>query len=236
MNIACIAAAGIGARTKSALPKQFVPIAGKPMIVYSVEKFLSVNQIDYILIAVSEKYLNYAEKTIGEFISFSEKISLVKGGETRGETIKSLLSSAEKFFRPAENDIILTHDAARPFVSEKIIIDNILAAEKYGVCGTAVPASDTIFRVNNGEISSIPPRNEMYAAQTPQSFKFGLYKQAMKKIERSQLEAATDCCKIFQSCGFKVNIVEGSAENFKITSPTDFALAENVAAKIFSRP
>ena len=149
-----------------------------------------------------------------------DRISVIEGGSTRNETIMNSIKYIESEGKLDENTIIVTHDSVRPFVTGRIIAENIEACEKHGACDTVIPATDTIVESQNGlQISSIPQRSLMYQGQTPQSFK------ALKLKEKDIL---TDAAKIFIMKGEPVALVDGETHNIKITYPYDLRIAKSL--------
>ena len=125
------------------------------------------------------------------------------------------------------DDIILTHDAVRPFINKRIIADNIEAARKYGACNTVVPAVDTLVQSADGRfINAIPVRSEFYHGQTPQSFNVRTLLELYENLTEEQFENFTDACSVFVSAGRNVFLVEGDRNNIKLTYPEDMEKAE----------
>lgn len=230
MVIAGIVAGGTGSRMgNSAVPKQFLEIRKKPIIIHTIEKFLVSENIDYIVIGVHSDWLDYMEDLIKKYLNDEERIVVTAGGTHRNDTIYRIVQKANEVWNVTEDTVFVTHDAVRPFVSLKIIEDNVRAAEKYGVCDTVISATDTIVRSSNNEyITDIPVRNEMYQGQTPQSFKYGIFKEVYESMSEEELNIATDACKMFFLRDHKVELVEGSVLNFKITYPFDLKMAKTM--------
>lgn len=217
-----ICAGGQGTRLNSDIPKQFLLLNGKPVIAYSAEKFLQFEGIDKIFIAVSEDYFEYTRQLFP-----NKKIEIVKGGQTRSETVEILVRECEKR-GGSDDDILITHDAARPFLSNKMISECLEAARECGASGTAVPATDTVLRCENGFVTSAPPRSEMFLAQTPQCFRVGIFNQVWNSLSEEEREWATDICGMFFRAGVNVKIVKGDERCFKITVREDLQRAENL--------
>lgn len=225
-----ICAGGQGTRFKSKAntdtPKQFLLLGGKPVISYSVEAFLRCKEIEKIFAAVSEEYISSTEKLFQD-----SRVKIIKGGTSRGETVELLARECEKYPGASENDILVTHDAARPFVTADVIRRSVEAARTYGASGTALPASDTVLECRDGFAAGAPPRSEMYLAQTPQCFKIGLFKDIWGKLSEAEKAAATDVCGMFCRAGAAVRIVEGDKDCFKITFWGDMERAEALLKK-----
>lgn len=216
MVYAGICASGNGTRFGGALPKQFVELNGKPVIAYSVEELLKWEELKRIYIAVSREYADYC----GELFS-DPRIRVIEGGEIRSETVALLAEAAMREPNAHENDVMLTHDAVRPFVGLETMKRCARAAEIYGVSGTAIAAVDTVLRCKDGFVTEAPPREEMLLAQTPQCFRLGMFKEAWGTMTKQEREAATDVCGMFYRKGFRVRIVEGEKQGGKITVKED---------------
>ena len=233
MVTAAIAAGGSGHRMGTETPKQFLEIAGVPVIIRTISVFLENPLIDHIIVGIHPGWCEHLNGLIEIYIKDSSKISVIAGGADRNGTICNMVEKAAESFSLCDDDIFLTHDAARPFVESRIIAANIDAAGKYGVCTSAIAAADTILRcTEDGFVRDIPARREMYQCQTPQSFKYGLFKKVVSQLSEEELAAATDVSGLFLLMGYEVKIVEGSINNFKITYPEDLERAESLARKI----
>ena len=230
MVIAGIVAGGIGKRMgNSSVPKQFLEIGGKPVIIHTVEKFLVSPDIDNIVIGVHVDWVDYLGDLLRKFIpeQMLKLVAVTEGGNNRNETIDKILQKASSLWEISNDTIFVTHDAVRPFVSLEIIAENVKAAKEYGVCDTVVGATDTIVQSSNHKwISEMPVRNEMYQGQTPQSFQYGLFKEVYASMTDEELELVTDACKLFYLRNKLVYLVEGSNMNFKITYPFDLKMAK----------
>lgn len=223
MVYAAVLAGGSGTRMGGGIPKQFAEISGRPVIARSVDAFFESGLVDRIFVAVPEKYFDYTVKLMrGSFDNFIPEI--VVGGKNRNETLYNVLKAIGTV---GDNDIILTHDAVRPFIDKRIIEENISSAAIYGACNTVVPATDTVLRSGDGRfINSIPPRAEMYSGQTPQTFNAKKLFSYYEKMSESDMARFTDACSVFVENGEKVFLVSGSSDNIKLTYPGDMERAE----------
>ena len=221
MNIGVILAAGLGSRMGSDLPKQFLPLDGKPILVHSVQRFAACEAIDEIVLAVPKTYLSYTKDILAQYFP-DRSFYLIAGGHDRSETLCRLVDFIFETFAVDENTILVTHDGVRPYVTERMILENIEAAKACGACNTVVPAVDTILISEDGAyITSVPDRNLLYHAQTPQSFSAAKLKKLLDRLSLAQLSHMTDGCSVFVACGEPVRLVRGSSENIKITYPSD---------------
>ena len=234
MNIAAILAGGSGLRMGTDIPKQFLEIEGIPVIIRSIMAFMKVSEIDSIIVSVSADYVEYTEKLIERFISPNKEIYVITGGKTRGDTLFGVLSFMKKK-GILEDSVVLTHDAVRPFITDRIILENIEAAKKYGACNTAVAAVDTMLLSEDGSfISSVPDRNKLFHAQTPQSFDAKRLYDMIEKTPSDVFEAFTDGCSVFSYYGERVFLVKGETYNIKITYPDDIVRAGGIVRQYFN--
>jgi 2-C-methyl-D-erythritol 4-phosphate cytidylyltransferase len=224
MNIALILAAGSGTRMGNAdKPKQFLPIYGKPLMIHTIEAFEINDDVDKIVIVTNEQYIDQVKVWCKQY-DLAKVKAVVSGGNERQISVYNGLQ-AVKNIASSNDDVILIHDAARPLISQRIITDNIRVCEKYDAVDTVIKASDTIVRsINEESISDIPARNELYQGQTPQSFKLSLILDAHEYVKTHEVNNVTDDCKLVLSLGKEVRLVEGSKQNFKITTFDDLMM------------
>ena len=228
MIYAGILAGGIGSRMNiSNIPKQFLNIGDKPIIIHTIEKFLLCNKIDKIYVGVNPDWNSYLVDIVDKDYNYlSEKIVVVDGGKDRNSTILNIISAIEKDNGLSDEDILITHDAVRPFVSIKMIEENIDNCKKYNIIDTVVSSEDGKF------ISSIPDRKTMFQGQTPQTFKINKFMEYYNKLSEEEKNILTDACKIFVLNGEKVFLVNGDFSNIKITTVTDLKIAKAMLMEI----
>lgn len=228
MIYAVIAAGGIGSRMgNKEKPKQYLKIKDKPIIVHTVEKFYVNSYFEKVIILCPEQWVNYTKDIIAKYLPENDRVLVLKGGSTRNETIMNAVKYIEETDGLDNETIIVTHDAVRPFVSARIIDENVEAALKYGATDTVVPATDTIVESQNGDvISSIPDRSKLYQGQTPQAFKAKTLKELYLSLTEEEKDILTDACKIFSMKGHEVHMIEGEVHNIKITYPYDLRVAK----------
>lgn len=234
MIFAGIVAGGSGTRMKSVgVPKQFIRILGKPMIIYTVQKFAEQRHINDIYIGIKPDWHEFMDQLLEEYQIDRQRVHVIDGGSDRNETVMNIVSAIKAKHRVKKGDIILTHDAVRPFVTEKIIEDNIIGALKYSACGTYVKCIDTIIRSNDAEtVDSTLDRSTLYRAQTPQSFDITLLDKYYNQLDDEQKSKLTDTCSIFTSVGEKIHIVDGDVINIKITTENDLIIANLLATRV----
>lgn len=225
-----ILAGGIGSRMGGDKPKQYLNLKGRPIIIYTIEKFFACPAIDKIIVLCPAQWEEHTKDLIKKFISpAQDKITVARGGATRNETIMNAVDLIEKSGCLDDDTIIVTHDSVRPFVTHRIIEENVKACEEYGACDTVIKATDTIVESKDGKfISNIPNRNYMYQGQTPQSFKAVKLKELYSSLTQEEKEILTDAAKIFVLKGEKVALVDGEDFNIKITYPYDMRVAKSL--------
>lgn len=228
MVYAVIAAGGVGSRMgDTEKPKQYITLKGKPIICHTVEKFYVNSEFKRIIVLCPSQWISYTRDILFRCIPDSDgRITVLEGGETRNDTLMNAIDFIEKTDGLDDDTIVVTHDAVRPFVTARIISENIEAAEKYDACDTVVAATDTIVESEDGvSISRVPERSKLYQGQTPQSFKAGLLKKLYNELSQEQKSVLTDAAKIFTLKGYPVRLIRGEAYNIKITYPYDLRVA-----------
>lgn len=231
MIFGAILAGGIGSRMHMGdMPKQFLPLGDKPIVIHTVEKFLACPGFDRILIGVHPDWEEYLRDLLRRYVPLAaERAETVPGGADRNETILNLVNYLEQQYGASEEHIIVTHDSVRPFVSLRILQENIEAAQRYGAVDTVIPAADTIVSSKDHQkIFSIPDRAEMYQGQTPQSFQVGLLKRLYLSLTENEKKILTDACKICVMRDYPVHLVEGTDTNLKITTSGDYRIAQAI--------
>ena len=227
-----IPAAGLGTRMASSTAtaqgrtrsKQFAQLEGVPILIHTLRKFAQTQEVSEIWVAMrkseSELFREEARK-----YDLGHKVHIVEGGEHRQQSVANALNA----LRAAEDDIVLVHDAVRPFVTSETIAAVIAAVKKHGAAIAGVPAVDTIKQVeriaDGAVITTTIPREMIVQAQTPQGFRFGVLKKAFDDATAEGF-LGTDEASLLERLGQPVHVVMGSARNIKITTPADLELAE----------
>ena len=230
MIFAAILAGGIGSRMGDTdTPKQFLNLGDKPILIHTIEKFVIMDEIDKIIVLTPQNFINHTNNLIEDYILNNDKIIVLEGGETRNDTLKNSIDYINENYEVGDDSIIITHDSVRPFVTHRIIQDNIKAAKECGACDTVIPATDTIVESRNGKIiKNIPIRDYFYQGQTPQTFKINKLNSLINDLTEDEKEILTDAAKIFVLKGEDVSLVEGDVTNIKITYPYDLKLANTI--------
>ena len=222
MIYGAILAGGTGTRMqRTGLPKQFLPLGDKPVIIHTVEQFLIHPKIDRLYVAVPQEWLSYAE----DLFDKHENLCVVVGGSDRNSSLMAVIEAIEADFGITDNDIIVSHDAVRPFVTQRIIDDNIAAGLECGAVDTVVPVTDTIVESNGEFIDAVPLRSRLYHGQTPQTFNIKQLKSLYESLSGEERTILTDACKIFVIKEKRVKLVQGEYFNIKITTSFDLEVA-----------
>lgn len=220
MNIAVILAAGIGSRMKHKLPKQFIEINNKPLFIYTLEKFLSVQQIDKIILVINKNYEDLYKQYLLKF-DLLQNIGLVNGGQTRQESVSLSLDYLSD--KAADTDIVTIHDGARPLVSSEIILNNINTCQKnQNAVSTVINIVDTIIDKEYNLVN----KDSLWAVQTPQTFPYKLIKNVHALAKEKNLLSVSDDAQLAKKFGYKVDYVLGSRLNIKITEEEDISLLQ----------
>jgi len=209
-----IPAAGSGSRFGTPIPKQFQPLAGKPLVQYIVERFLLSGLVEKIVVAVSDALLATVKQAPGDRVQF------VAGGETRQQSVIAAFNAAGTEF-----DVVAVHDAVRPFFRMRTFEALLDAARESGAALPALPITDTIHVTRDGKLSATVDRSNLVAAQTPQVFRFDVLRDALDQALRERFDG-TDEAGIAARYGYDVRVIPGDPFNIKITRPEDLAMAE----------
>jgi 2-C-methyl-D-erythritol 4-phosphate cytidylyltransferase len=220
-NLAIIFAGGSGARMGSGLPKQFIEVNGKPIIIHTLDIFEDHPDIDEIYIACKEDYIAKLQKMVKRFM-ISKVVTIVPGGATGQDSIYNALCAA------AENNegdsIVLIHDGVRPCITREVIDENLSCVKEYGSAVTCTSMYETPIVSENGRyVEEVPPRSKFYTAQAPQCFRLKAVMQAHKEMRAKDpaYTGVVDTCTLMRMLGQKVAIVEGPRGNIKVTTPED---------------
>lgn len=229
MVFALILAGGTGSRMgNSGKPKQFLTACGKPVIIHTLDKFLKHGGFEKIIVLCPSGWVSHTQEIIQKYSGrHMEDIAVATGGKSRNDTIMAGINYIKDNYNLDDDTIIVTHDAARPFINNRIIDENIEITLKYGAATTAVPATDTILYCPGGKIvENITDRSALYMCQTPQTFYAKKLYKLYNALSDSEKEKFTDTSGIFSSQKLPVGIVQGEMYNFKITYPNDLITAE----------
>lgn len=215
---AIVPAAGTGKRMGKDVPKQFLSIQGKPIFIYTLEVLDRCRMVDEVVLVMAPDHLERAREHIEEF-GVRKVTQVIAGGRERQDSVMNGLQNLTQV------SVVLVHDGVRPFATEKQVKAVIQMVRKHGAAIVAVPAKNTIKRVDNGRVEVTLNRDLLWQVQTPQGFRFDLLKQAYEQAYADKCYM-TDDSALVERLGHTVHIVEGDYRNIKITSPEDLAVAE----------
>lgn len=216
MNTAIIVAAGSGERFKSEVPKQFLEINGKPLIVHTIERISAAPSVDAVVLVLAAGRVAEFDARRAEFPKLS---AVVEGGSSRAGSVLNGLKAV-----PSGGVVVAVHDGARPLVSVEEVEAVMAKAAETGAACLVAPVTDTIKSVRGGEIAATLDRDKLRRALTPQAFKIEILKRAFELAELN--DSVTDESYLVEKLGHPVAIVEGSPRNIKITQPDDLIYAE----------
>ena len=220
-TIAIIPAGGKGIRSGIVAPKQYLKFNGKELIVYTLDIFQKNEMIDEIIISAEDNYTNLLND-LKEKYNLSKISKVVEGGDTRQDSVYNALKS----LTAADHDLIAVHDAARPLLPQEVLTDAVQTAKQKGNALVCIKAKDTLIK-GNEVVESYLDRDEVYYVQTPQIFPYSILMKAMKHAYENKF-IGTDESMLVRQIGEKVNIVEGSVYNFKITTADDIEMFERL--------
>jgi 2-C-methyl-D-erythritol 4-phosphate cytidylyltransferase len=219
---AILLAAGQGKRFKSKTPKPFYRLSGRPLLFYSLLQLDSVPAVKEIILLVNPQ----GRPAVASFLAHAgvkKTVRVVAGGRRRQDSVRNGLNEVSR-----QADMVLIHDAARPFIDQKIISDVLKRASRTGAAVAGVPVKATIKRVKAGRAVETLAREELWEIQTPQVFRKELLCQAFRKWGRVTV---TDDASLVEKLGRRVSVVQGSYENIKVTTPEDALIAKAIAEK-----
>lgn len=216
MVVAVILAGGSGVRFGGSVPKQFLPLEGKPVIAHTLAAFEANDGIEEIAVVSHPDFLDETRLIIDHF-GFKKVRKVLPGGKER---YHSSLAAIEAY---ADDDWLIFHDAVRPLVSQRIINDCVEARQEHDAVDVAVKTTDTIIQVRDGDICGIPPRAALWNGQTPQCFRRSVIKAAYEKaLQDPSFVTTDDCGVVFKYLpGTPVHVIEGEQRNVKLTHEED---------------
>lgn len=224
---AVIVAAGKGTRMNMDENKQYIPVRNKPVLARTLQAFEECRYIDEVIVVVNPLEIVYCKQHIVDAFGFSKIRKLVSGGDTRQGSVYHGLKEVN-----VGCDIVVIHDGARPFVSEKSIAASIHAAYAYGASSVAVPVKDTVKKADKeGFVDQTLERSELWAVQTPQAFRYDLVLQAHEAARKGGY-SGTDDAMLVEKLGHQLKLVTGDYFNIKITTREDLVHAEAIAAQM----
>lgn len=225
--IAIVLAGGQGKRMGTEVQKQYLDIAGKPLLYYSLHAFQKSNIIDEIILVAGEGQIEYVRESFVDAYNFTKVSKIVEGGKERYDSVWSGLRAVREM--NCEKDYyVFIHDSARPFVTEEILIRSYEEVDKTKACVVGMPSKDTVKLVDDNIFAKeTPNRNYVWIIQTPQVFDGALIIEAYSKLmAQENIQVTDDAMVVEQQLGLPVKMVRGSYENIKVTTPEDLDVAE----------
>jgi 2-C-methyl-D-erythritol 4-phosphate cytidylyltransferase len=227
--MALVPAAGRGLRMGGSVPKQYLSIGGEPLIVQSLRVLQAAPMVDQIILAVPSADIEYCQHEIVLRHRFTKVTKVVAGGAERQDSVRHALAEV-----PSDIDIVLIHDAVRPFVTQRMIEEVVAASWKEGAAIIALPMRDTVKQVRTDRmIERTVDRTPLWLAQTPQAFRRDWIETAHRNAHAEGVRA-TDDAFLVEWLGYSVAVVEGSGENIKVTRPEDLVIGEAILASRMS--
>ena len=207
-----ILAGGVGSRMRSPeLPKQFIKVNDEPILIRTIRNFEDFGSFRAGVICCPVDWIEYTKALLLEYGISSDSVFVIPGGKNRNSSVKNGCRFFTERFNITESDVVLTHDAVRPFIDAGIIKRNINAVNEHGAANTVMPVYDSIIRSATGEFfTEHLKRSELYRVQTPQSFRLKELNTLINSLSESDLERYTDVASIFADRGYRVGLVEGS--------------------------
>ncbi|MBQ6321681.1 MAG: 2-C-methyl-D-erythritol 4-phosphate cytidylyltransferase [Lachnospiraceae bacterium] len=220
---AIVVAAGSGRRMGGKIPKQFLPLSGKPVLWYSLQAFGACDAIEEIILVTAEEFVSYCREEIVERYQLDKVKTIVTGGAERTDSVYQGLLGAEPC------DYVMIHDGARPFLSDAILDRCMEKIQDNDAIVVGVPARDTVKIADAaGFVKETPERKTVWIIQTPQVFSYSLIRKAYEEMYRRDIRGLTDDAMVVeQTTGESILLVEGSSRNIKITTPEDLIIAES---------
>jgi 2-C-methyl-D-erythritol 4-phosphate cytidylyltransferase len=223
--VALLLAAGRGERLGHELPKAFVPLAGRPLLLHALEALAAAPEVDAVIPVVAAAELPRLQALLAEWGPQPKLAAAVAGGAERQDSVRAGVQAL-----PPGASLVAMHDAARALLRPAAVSRVVAAARRSGAAILAVPVPDTIKRVAAGRIVETPARAECWAAQTPQVFRTEILREALAKAAAERY-LGTDDAELVERLGVTVQVVEGDIDNFKLTHPEDLAMAERRLAR-----
>ena len=225
MICAALLAGGIGTRLDVGMLKQFYLIAGKPILIHSLETFLKVDEMDEVIVSSPKEYIDKTKKVIKEYNLTDSRITVIEGGKRRSDTILNSINYTIENNYPKDS-IMVTHDAARIFVTPQLIKDSIECAKQYGAASAVIPATDVIFESKKeGILTDVLARQYLLQSQSPQSFNINHYLEIYNDLSDEEIDKLDEAMILFHMRNHEIGLFEGDRTNFKVTRPSDIKIA-----------
>jgi 2-C-methyl-D-erythritol 4-phosphate cytidylyltransferase len=229
MVYVAILAAGFGVRMhRQDLPKPFLMLGSKPIIIHTLEHFYVNQNIDRIVVVVADTWRTYTEDLLKKYGTFGKDVTVIVGGASKTESIESVTINISTGYGCFDDDILVTHDAIRPFVTQRMIDETISTARSFGAANTVMTTNDTIVVSLDGvKMSEVPRKYQMYAEQTPQTFQLRKLIEVFEKAKEQNIKLSeeTAIARLYISFDREMRLVNGEYSNMKIINPYDLEVA-----------
>lgn len=230
---AAILAGGVGNRMHSAtIPKQFLTLGDRPIIIWTIQKIIRSKAFDHICIAIHPQWKDYLQELFGKWNIDDSVLTIVSGGKERLDSIENVIDAIYASHTVMPDDKILIHDAVRPFITDRIIRDSLKALDQHPAVVAAIPATDTMLWIEEGDqVDSMPDRSKLYNGQAPDSFRLPVLAKSLKELTPQQRRVITGTAQICLLDGIPIHTVPGDPVNIKLTSDSDMLIAEGLIRK-----
>ncbi len=219
-----IPAAGMGRRMGASINKQYLDLAGRPILAHTLELFERHPQIEHIYPLIPRDEISFCQQQIIDRYDISKTRRIVPGGAERQDSVRNGLQALVEDGLAQPERIVLVHDGVRPLFDPQLLSQLLATILAQGACVVGVPVKDTIKQVDNGLISGTPDRQRLWQAQTPQGFRYQLIAEAYEKAEQDQF-VGTDDASLLERYGCPVTMLQGDYRNIKVTTPEDLLVA-----------
>lgn len=232
MNHCLLMMGGIGSRFGADIPKQYIAIANKPIFIYILQKLISTNCIDDIVIVSHLKWINFVQEAIDKFINSDKKIKIVSGGNSRSESVKNGLKALSDFSN--DDDVVLIHDATHPYVDVEGTEKIIEAVKKYGGATLGACQYDTCYLMNvNDFIDNVIPRQYLVSGASPEAFKFKIIYDIYMSASKEELDSMTSAGAIALEHNIPMKVISSNVLNLKITYQGDMEIFRQLINSYF---
>ncbi len=223
-NSAIVLAAGRGRRMQSSIPKQYLPLCGRPVAAWALEAFEHFEPVRNIVLVTAPEEIDYCREEIVRKYGISKVSRIVAGGAERYLSVERGLKALEG----SGTDYVFIHDGARPLIDQELLSRALACVRECGACVVGMPVKDTIKVVSeDGWAAATPDRKTLWQVQTPQVFRYSLVKEAYRRLLEKQIGSVTDDAMVVEKMtDSRVRLVEGSYRNLKVTTPEDLECAE----------
>lgn len=233
-NYAIVLAGGVGKRMGDVnLPKQFLEICQIPIIILTIQNIIKTKLFKTLYIAIHPDWKEYLQQLLYNY-ELRKNIKIIDGGKDRNDSIENALDALKRD-DIKDDDIVVIHDAVRPFISKELLQNAVIKTAQFGATVAIVPAKDTMIVSHNGIASSIPNRNEIFHGQAPDSFKFCIIYNALKSLTSEEKKSITGTAQICSKKNIAIHTFLGDERNIKITTITDLFLAKAIFKELYEQ-